>query len=658
MRRRVRAGTAAIAALAMAGSAGCGTALVGTAAAAEITTVGSCDALLDRLHEIGRAHVGPYGLDGTGVVTEDIVEMPRPTMASPRLDADAAPGNGSAPTQARATPAPEAAASGTNVQEAGVDEDDTVKAGPGRVLVLGDGDDVLRYVDVTATTPRLRGSVRFGFDTEGMLVEGDRVVVIGAETGSSDGPERPEVILAEVDVTDPDHPVRGGQVRIDGDLSAARSHDGTARIVVDSTPAIGFVAPGWGTGMDDAATAANRRIVDATVVEDWLPQVDGQPGVDCAKVMIPRDYAGIGMLAVYTLDMTAPLRIADSTALMAHGEIAYAGESTLYVAMGGSDATWAGTEAAPTPATRIHAFDVSGTAAASYTASGQVAGSLKDRWAMSDAGGVLRVVTTTTGADGREVTGLTTMERKGGDLTVVGHVGGLGRGEQVKAVRFTGDVAYVVTFKRTDPLWVLDLHDPAAPVVAGELHMPGYSTYLHPIDGGRLIGVGQDADPATGRPLGMQVALYDVTDPARPAVAAKWQAPPGTTSLAEMDPHAFLWWSPTGTLALPVTSGTPTPRPLPAVPPRSGPATTEQGPTSRDETPTGATTLVLHADAAGLTETGRIACPPPAPSEDRVAWDAPRRNVVVGTAMYTICGFGMAAHNLDGLAPAGEVHWN
>lgn len=282
---------------------------------------------------------------------------------------------------------------------------------------------------------------------------------------------------------------------------------------------------------------------------------------------------------------------------------------------------------------------------------------------MSDAGDVLRVVTTTTGSDGREVTGLTTLERRGGDLTVVGEVGGLGRGEQVKAVRFADDVAYVVTFKRTDPLWVLDLHDPARPVVAGELHMPGYSTYLHLIGAGRLIGVGQDADPATGRPLGMQVALYDVTDAARPVVSAKWQAPLGTTSPAEADAHAFLWWAPTGTLALPIETAAPvpSPEPMPVPVPVPGslvpadPALPELSPTVRAEA-TAAATLVLDATGTTLAEAGRLACPSPDPSGVTTG-DAPRRNVVVGTGLYTICKGGISAHRLEGLVPAGAVTW-
>ena len=75
----------------------------------------------------------------------------------------------------------------------------------------------------------------------------------------------------------------------------------------------------------------------------------------------------------------------------------------------------------------------------------------------------------------------------------VGSVGGLGRGERIYAVRYIGDTGFVVTFRQVDPLYTLDLSDPKAPRVAGELKVPGYSAYLHPLGDGLLLGVGQDA---------------------------------------------------------------------------------------------------------------------------------------------------------------------
>ena len=129
--------------------------------------------------------------------------------------------------------------------------------------------------------------------------------------------------------------------------------------------------------------------------------------------------------------------------------------------------------------------------------------------------------------------------RPSGDrLDVVGSVGGLGRGETIHSVRFLGDRAYVVTFRQTDPLYTIDLSDPTAPRVAGELKITGYSAYLHPLDGERLLGIGQEAT-AQGQVTGMQVSVFDVSDPAAPSRLSQVVLP-GAGTEAEWDHHAVL----------------------------------------------------------------------------------------------------------------------
>jgi hypothetical protein len=144
------------------------------------------------------------------------------------------------------------------------------------------------------------------------------------------------------------------------------------------------------------------------------------------------------------------------------------------------------------------------------------------------------------------------LAQQGGELVQVGAVEGLGMGEQIYSVRFVGPVGYVVTFRQTDPLYTVDLRNPSAPVVRGELKIPGYSAYLHPVDDTRLIGVGQDATD-TGQVLGTQVSLFDVSDLTSPARIAKYTLQ-GSYSEAEVDPHAFLYWPETGLLVVPLES--------------------------------------------------------------------------------------------------------
>ena len=133
---------------------------------------------------------------------------------------------------------------------------------------------------------------------------------------------------------------------------------------------------------------------------------------------------------------------------------------------------------------------------------------------------------------------MTVLRREGDRLEAIGTVGGLGRGETIHAVRFLGDRAHVVTFRQTDPLYTIDLSDPTAPRVTGELKITGYSAYLHPLGDDRLLGVGQEAT-LEGVTTGTQVSVFDVADPAAPTRLSQVMLP-GATSEAEWDHHAVL----------------------------------------------------------------------------------------------------------------------
>ena len=98
------------------------------------------------------------------------------------------------------------------------------------------------------------------------------------------------------------------------------------------------------------------------------------------------------------------------------------------------------------------------------------------------------------------------------DMNLVGEVGDLGVGEQLKSASFSGDMAYVVTFRQTDPLYAVDLSNPAEPVVLDELKINGFSTYMQSWGDGLLLGFGQDADD-NGRITGLRLTMFDNSDP-------------------------------------------------------------------------------------------------------------------------------------------------
>lgn len=101
------------------------------------------------------------------------------------------------------------------------------------------------------------------------------------------------------------------------------------------------------------------------------------------------------------------------------------------------------------------------------------------------------------------------------DMKIVGHLEGIAPGEDMKAARFMGNTLYLVTFFQTDPLFVVDITDPTAPVVKGELKIPGFSSYLHPIGNGLVIGIGEGGS-MNGTDGSAKVSLFDVNDPCNP----------------------------------------------------------------------------------------------------------------------------------------------
>lgn len=195
--------------------------------------------------------------------------------------------------------------------------------------------------------------------------------------------------------------------------------------------------------------------------------------------------------------------------------------------------------------TSIHRFDLSDVGA-KYVASGQISGSVLNQFSKGEINDIFFVATT----DGApwwgnrdpsesKVTSLRT-NRENRRLQRIGQVGNLGRDERIFAVRYRGSVAYVVTFRETDPLYIIDLSDPRNLKVTGELKIPGFSSYLHFVSRGRLLGVGQEVT-TRGFTTGTKVSLFDVSNMTNPTELATWTLG-GSYSNAEWDHRAFLYW--------------------------------------------------------------------------------------------------------------------
>ena len=536
-----------------------------------------CDELLNHIRAEAISRVGPYGLDGGGrfgPVARLAVE-------------EAAVAEFAAADSAASEPAPAPAAtsggddgadfSGTNVQVIGVDEPDFVKTDGNRIILVRNG--TLTVVDVTGAEPTVTGRVLLGERWGGeLLLHGDRVLVINNHYGTvrplAPGPSRyhysRDIVIIDEILLD-GTPRRGGSLQVEGRYVSSRSIDGTARVVIVSFPdELGFVHPRNPAG-EPIATDANRKVVARSTLEDWLPDyrvVSSEGSISeegqilaCDRVYVPSQFSGFGSLAVLTFDLGESLTLGDGAATFAAGETIYASHHNLYVATNTwvpqpffDDEDWL-RNADERYRTSLHKFSLTPRGPAVYEASGSVKGHLLNQFSLHEYDGHLFVAVTNGSpwrANRQSESLIFALTQQDDVLAVAGSVGDMGRGERIYSVRYIGDRAYVVTFRQVDPLYVVDLADPTAPEVLGELKIPGYSAYLHPVGDGLLVGIGRDADE-DGRIVGFKASLFDVSDPANPAEIDTWTLADAQSSV-EWDHRAFLWWAPENLMVVPVSS--------------------------------------------------------------------------------------------------------
>ena len=600
-------------------------------AASRLRPFETCTALVRYARAKALQVVTPYGLPGaSGGMPGDVVAGGAVSGAG--TAGGAAPAEGAAPgggALAPATSLAEADYSQTNVQEAGIDEPDQVKTDGRRVFALERGRLWAAAVD---GQPRILGSI--AVDTaQQLLLVGDRVIALGSSgtvtpggftSGGALTSSRYEPItrVSVIDVSRPAAMRVTAALDIDGFYLSARLVNGIARIVLQSPPReMDFAYPRDGTPAAQAeALEHNRQVIRSSSARNWVPgfSVGGRRVAGCASDYRPPEFSGFGMLSVLTLDADHPDR-SQSSSVMGDGQIVYASAGRLYVATN----QWGEVRdqtVEPSARSLIHEFDITDPARAVYRVSGEVRGTVLNQFSMSEHEGYLRVATT----DPRQTSQsfVFVLRDNGQTLEVVGQVGGIGKGERIYAVRFIGNAGFVVTFRQVDPLYTLDLSNPARPRVVGELKLLGFSAYLHPMRPGVLMGIGQDATPE-GRTKGTQVSVFDVSNLAAPRLLQQ-RALTGAqgSSQAEFDHHAFLYWEPTRLAVLPVMQ----------------------------YNPQFFGAVGLRADRNVLDEVGRVQHP-----ADRQTGNPPpiERSLVVGPRLFTVSQSGVLASDLGTLHDQG-----
>ena len=526
----------------------------------------------------------------------------------------------------------------TNVQEAGVDEPDIVKTDGKRIVAVAQAR--VHLVGLDAGKMTLRKTLP---DTmvRNVFLSGDRVLVFSGQTAQSSEPglrwAGQQAVLTMYDISDLSDPQLIAKLTIDGNVLDARLVGTQVRVVTISSPDVNAPAPVYAPdgGITEKSKEELRAAVASTHVDDWIPTYalqDGAGGevskgrlVECANLAHPETFSGLDTVAVSAFDMGSALQSRQTVGLIAGGQQIYATDTSTYV----STTDW--TRDGSAAKTSLHKFVTTSSGASTYQGSGEIPGTLLNQYAMSEYDGVLRVASTVSERRGwtnpRQLTQgvVTTLQEQDGALRQLGQVGGLGQqdNESIKAVRFIEDRGYVVTFRSTDPLYVLDLRNAAAPKVVGELKIPGYSGYLHPIGENLLLGVGQSGldsgiapSPTTRRSqVGVQFSLFDISDPAAPR-RIDTQIYGGGAAAAEFDPKAFLYWEPRNLIIAP---------------------TNLHG----DYRGKGAFSglVLLRADADGLKELGRLAT--------SKAYGTVNRSLVIGDTVYLLTDHALPAHSLD-----------
>jgi uncharacterized secreted protein with C-terminal beta-propeller domain len=545
----------------------------------------------------------------------------------------------------------------TNVQEAGVDEPDAVKTDGKRIFVASNGR--LYAVDARSNPPKLLGSIPLDGYGQELLLDGDKLLVLAgspiyyaidvlppqpnqgapaARSAIAPVPGSQTATLSLVDVSDPSAMKVEKTMTVNGGYLSARLTGHTARVIFSATPQALPV-------LQTATPDVRREKVARTSTPSWRPSYTlrrGRKGkasrhalVRCTSIQRPEVFSGLNSLTVLTIDIAKGLDPVDSDAVMTDGETIYASAKNLYVATQKAIAEQPNTEQPPPPqTTQIHKFDIADPNQTEYRATGVVSGSLLNQYSMSEQDGFLRVASTeaplwwSPQSNRPSESFVTVLEQDGNVLAQAGRVGELGKGERIYAVRFLGDVGYVVTFRQVDPLYTVGLSDPEHPKVLGSLDLLGYSAYLHPVGDGLLLGVGQAANEQ-GRTEGTQVSLFDVSDPKQPSRISNKVIAGGSSSAVEFDPHAFLWWDPAKLAVLPLSIY-------------------NYDPNGKGDTFTGA--IGFHATKAdGVTEAGRASHP-----KDQYGYAAPiSRSLVVGDRLFTVSPAGVLASDLATFADGG-----
>jgi hypothetical protein len=478
----------------------------------------------------------------------------------------------------------------TNTQVAGVDEADFVKNDSGHVYVLSAAG--LHVIDAWPA-PETKEVKRVSLPGEPrrLFLAGNTLVVytrLGAGTGLGSAPsaqgctygydcrfsaEPGQTMIIVFDVSEPSAPKELRRFAFSGGYVDSRRVGPNVYTVVQdgdsvSLPGVDLALSATSADALDAQYEERRAAADAAVDEapaasflPWLHQLDADGTVAqdvqaCDNALAAQAAQGRSFISLVSLDLET-LAPPSRTLIAGKPGYVYSSAEALYMATDGVDGgdSIYRSQGAQDQST-VHKFLLDGTQAI-YRGSAAIPGHVLNQFSMDERDHVLRVATSSGWVPDPSVSSnLVTLAEQRGVFQRLGGIGGIAPSEDIRSVRFDGTRAFVVTFKKTDPLFVFDLADPTAPKILGELKIPGFSTYMHPMDENHLLAIGFDADDHGDFAYfdGIQLQIFDVSTLSEPKLLHKHViGTRGSASEALTNHLAFNYFPSKGLLALPMT---------------------------------------------------------------------------------------------------------
>jgi uncharacterized secreted protein with C-terminal beta-propeller domain len=476
--------------------------------------------------------------------------------------------------------------SDTNVQVAGVDEADIIKTDGSYIYILAKNSLYLAQAYPPESAQILARVEIPDFIPQELFMDGDRLMVFGTTYYYSDNPDESKqpgdtattvpgidkpgieitpyplqvnlVSIKLFDIEDRSDPKLLKTVDIEGSYLTSRKIGTDVYFVINSYPDF--------TSADPEATDIIPGYRET--FGNKKPSGLLEPIANYSEIGYIPPQQATNFITVASLSISDETREMGKTVIAGSGENVFASPGNLYIAQ----TSWPQYNNIGEPvvnnvqSTVITKFSLAG-GEVNYVATGQVNGHILNQFSMDEYDGYFRIATTISGYANNRDTSTNNIFVLDESLKATGALEDVAPGESIYAVRFMGKRAYMVTFLHVDPLFVIDLSQPADPKILGKLKIPGYSDYLHPYDETHLIGIGKEVDASIDADLihtenavyytaiqGVKLALFDVSDVSNPIEVYKEViGDRGTESLAAQNHKALLFDKEKGLLVIPIT---------------------------------------------------------------------------------------------------------